>query len=978
MAAAWSFATARRSGSCPRWPREVGADEVHFSADVGPFARRRERGRGPRARLRARCCHPGLNVVDDLDRAAHPGGQAVHGLLPLPPHLARAAAARACSARRARCPRCPPACAGAAPVARVARARAGGRGPAARAARARRASGSAASCATACASYADNHDALGRDKTSRLSPYLHFGCLSPREVEERLPRRRRAPTRSGASSAGATSTITCCCTSRATRARSSRSATAARSAGATPSSASRPGARAAPAIRWSTPACASCAREGWMHNRARLVVGSFLTKDLGIDWRWGERWFMRLLIDGDEANNNGNWQWIASVGVDPQPFFRRIYNPARHMERYDPERRLRAPLRARAARRAGRLPGRAVDDAGGGPARVRLRDRRGLPGADRRPRARRAGRPSPATAADAQRGERPRPRYGRSMATQAPPGCRPGPPTWRSSPSWPPGPRRPAASGSRLRAGSRSRGWPSAAGPARLRRQHRRDARDGRDHRPGALRHPAHPGGHRAAPRAPRGPRLARRAADPRLRGDPAAAQHGRPPRSSSGSITGGLDAYAGTYDALGRRSGSRSARADALAADRGRPAGLGGLREHRAGARLPARAGELGPSSRRSTPRQPAAHGSRPRATAPAGRAGAPLRPARRRRSPRRSPSRCCSPARPGRCWRAVALWLALAWAPRAADREPLPTGLLFAAILAGGACCSRSAAASASTSRCGAPPGPRCSCWWPPGCARAAGADGLREVSRRALGRLRRVPAMPEAAQVLDGIASEGRLAAAGRTLAAELGAVPMRPLPCSTPCSAGWCARRRAFRPRAGRRAALTLRCGPARLGARAAGGRRRRACAGAGRRLAGRARRDQQVVEERRPAAAARAASGPAPGAPGSRGRRTRATAHGTSSGSAVASSVRLAQPNRPAASSSPPHAHVLEAGRARRARASSAGRERVHVDHLLEPVLLAGPPSPLPLRARRRRPSARATAAPRASAPRLGTPARRSP
>ena len=58
-------------------------------------------------------------------------------------------------------------------------------------------------------------------------------------------------------------------------------------------------------------------REGWMDNRARLVVGSFLTKDLGIDWRWGERWFMRLLLDGDEASNNGNWQWIASVGVDP-------------------------------------------------------------------------------------------------------------------------------------------------------------------------------------------------------------------------------------------------------------------------------------------------------------------------------------------------------------------------------------------------------------------------------------------------------------------------------------------------------------------------------------------------------------------------------------------------------------------------------------------------------------------------------------
>jgi deoxyribodipyrimidine photo-lyase len=77
--------------------------------------------------------------------------------------------------------------------------------------------------------------------------------------------------------------------------------------------------------------------EGWMHNRARLVVASFLTKDLAIDWRWGERWFMRLLLDGDEANNNGNWQWISSVGVDPQPPYRRILNPARQQARFDPD-----------------------------------------------------------------------------------------------------------------------------------------------------------------------------------------------------------------------------------------------------------------------------------------------------------------------------------------------------------------------------------------------------------------------------------------------------------------------------------------------------------------------------------------------------------------------------------------------------------------------------------------------------------------
>ncbi len=74
-----------------------------------------------------------------------------------------------------------------------------------------------------------------------------------------------------------------------------------------------------------------------MHNRVRLLAGSFLTKDLGIDWRRGEAWFMRLLLDGDQASNNGNWQWIASVGVDPQPAFRRLYNPVLQQQRFDPD-----------------------------------------------------------------------------------------------------------------------------------------------------------------------------------------------------------------------------------------------------------------------------------------------------------------------------------------------------------------------------------------------------------------------------------------------------------------------------------------------------------------------------------------------------------------------------------------------------------------------------------------------------------------
>ena len=75
---------------------------------------------------------------------------------------------------------------------------------------------------------------------------------------------------------------------------------------------------------------------GWMHNRLRMVVASFLTKHLLIDWRWGEKYFMEHLIDGDLAANNGGWQWAASTGCDAQPYFR-IFNPTRQSERFDPK-----------------------------------------------------------------------------------------------------------------------------------------------------------------------------------------------------------------------------------------------------------------------------------------------------------------------------------------------------------------------------------------------------------------------------------------------------------------------------------------------------------------------------------------------------------------------------------------------------------------------------------------------------------------
>ncbi len=79
------------------------------------------------------------------------------------------------------------------------------------------------------------------------------------------------------------------------------------------------------------------AATGWMHNRARLVAASFLAKDLHVDWRRGEAHFMRLLLDGDVAQNNGNWQWVASVGVDPAPMQRRLYNPELQQRRHDPD-----------------------------------------------------------------------------------------------------------------------------------------------------------------------------------------------------------------------------------------------------------------------------------------------------------------------------------------------------------------------------------------------------------------------------------------------------------------------------------------------------------------------------------------------------------------------------------------------------------------------------------------------------------------
>lgn len=184
--------------------------------------------------------------------------------------------------------------------------------------------------------YHDRHDRL-EGGTSELSPYLHFGSISPRELEQRA-REQGGP--------GADAFV------RQLAWRDFYAHVLLNHPGNTRHSHRREFDR----LEWDDdPALLDAWREGrtgfpvvdaamrqllargWMHNRGRLIVGSFLTKDLHLDWRHGEAHFMRHLLCGDEASNNGNWQWIASVGVDPAPYFRRMYNPMTQQRRHDPD-----------------------------------------------------------------------------------------------------------------------------------------------------------------------------------------------------------------------------------------------------------------------------------------------------------------------------------------------------------------------------------------------------------------------------------------------------------------------------------------------------------------------------------------------------------------------------------------------------------------------------------------------------------------
>jgi deoxyribodipyrimidine photo-lyase len=180
--------------------------------------------------------------------------------------------------------------------------------------------------------YADRHDDLPGDATSRLSPHLHFGTLSAVETVARA----RARGGEGAEAfvrqlawrdfhhqvlAARPAASHQDYRTRNDRWRRDEQAVTAWQDGRT----------GYPII---DAAMRQLAHEGWMHNRARLLVASFLVKTLYVDWRTGARHFLDLLVDGDVANNQLNWQWVAGTGTDTRPH--RVLNPLSQARRFDP------------------------------------------------------------------------------------------------------------------------------------------------------------------------------------------------------------------------------------------------------------------------------------------------------------------------------------------------------------------------------------------------------------------------------------------------------------------------------------------------------------------------------------------------------------------------------------------------------------------------------------------------------------------
>lgn len=187
------------------------------------------------------------------------------------------------------------------------------------------------------AGYDAVRDRPAADATSRLSPYLKFGCIHPRQILARL-----GPSMAHEKLRGELAWREFCadvvwhrpeCVSTALR-----RGMAGMRVDAGPEAGER--FRAWAEGRTGYPLVDAGMRqllaEAWMPNRVRMVSASFLVKDLHVDWTRGARWFLRHLVDGDAASNSGNWQWVAGTGTDPAPYFR-IFNPVTQAREHDPD-----------------------------------------------------------------------------------------------------------------------------------------------------------------------------------------------------------------------------------------------------------------------------------------------------------------------------------------------------------------------------------------------------------------------------------------------------------------------------------------------------------------------------------------------------------------------------------------------------------------------------------------------------------------
>jgi deoxyribodipyrimidine photo-lyase len=183
-------------------------------------------------------------------------------------------------------------------------------------------------------SYADRHDDLPVDGTSRLSPYLRFGCVSPLTVANAAGKLEGEGPAAFVRQLGWRDFYY-----QVTQAFPTLSTEAYRAAGDTDWRSDTDALQHWQAGLTGVPVVDAGMRqlqaEGWMHNRARMITASFLTKHLGLDWRDGVQWFFRWLLDGDVANNSGNWQWVAGTGNDTKPY--RRFNPIRQALRFDPD-----------------------------------------------------------------------------------------------------------------------------------------------------------------------------------------------------------------------------------------------------------------------------------------------------------------------------------------------------------------------------------------------------------------------------------------------------------------------------------------------------------------------------------------------------------------------------------------------------------------------------------------------------------------